>query len=301
MRICKRILVFAATTSLGCAYADDSDIATLQILDLSFEQSRIRDMDFNGNGKIDKGREAHAVVRFVNESVFNKFDANFDGKITGSEAEDYVAQELQPMLDRLDDYYKLVAYPAADERFKDGIAVSDEKELRDNVPLIPRFSKIELELGYGQTSEAGKDAEEITSGLSYEWSLFAYREVPIAATFELSFSRENTFLLTETNKVERWTIEPAKLTIGKNSWPIQPTIGLGYAFTETENVPSGGDPESMDSNQFVWEFGVAVPVTEWADLTLAKSVRFDKFVSGKESDDATAGLKINFRKLLSLP
>ena len=281
----------------------DVDTAN-QILDADEDVAvaAIAAMDFNGNGQIDAGVEARAVLRFVNDKVFRQYDADHDGKLTGTEARNYVEKEVQPALDLVDAYFALSAYDKADKRFATPIPVTDPDAVIDRSPLAPRISKLALSVSYGQKGEAGKDVETIEAGFEYRWGSFAFQQTPIGVGTKLTYGKENTFLLTDTNKVERWTLEPFRLTLGAGQWDIEPTIGLGYGRTRDENVPAVGIPTSEESDEFVWNYGFAVPLKgDWAKFTITQTLRLDNIASGKESDEAKVGLEFDFQKLLRIP
>lgn len=286
------VLAFADIDTANQILDTDEDVAA----------AAIAAMDFNQNGRIDPGDEAHAVVRFVNDKVFRQYDANHDGQLTGREAANYVATEVQPNLDRVDAYFSRSAYRRADEAFSPSVPVDDPDVVIDQSPLAPRISKLALSVSYGQQGESGKDVEMIESGFEYKWGSFAFQQTPIGVGTKLTYSKENTFLPADTNKVERWTLEPFRLTLGAGQWNIEPTIGLGYGRSRNENVPAGGPTTSETTDDFVWSYGFAIPFEgNWAKFTITQTLRLDNVSSGKESDEAKVGLEFDLQKLFALP
>jgi hypothetical protein len=185
------------------AFAQEGGIVQFLHLDDDVHKVAVHKMDFNANGRIDPGDEAHAVVRYVNDTIFQNYDKNHDGKLVGDEASRYVETELQPKLNALDKYFNLVAYPEADKRFAWGIPTMDSDTVLLTAPFTPRFEKIALSIGYGDKEETGKETKSLVSAFEYKWGRFALRQTPIAVGTKVSYSREDTFLLAETNKVER--------------------------------------------------------------------------------------------------
>lgn len=265
-------------------------------------QSEVEPMDFNKNGIIEPGPEAHAVLRYVNHPIFRKYDLDHNGQIEGAEAERYVKEEVQTKLDKVHEFYKISAYSLADKRFAKGVSVSDPEAVKRTAPPAPLFDKIALSVSYSNKGEAGKDVEAISTGFEYKWKATAVHGVPIVFGTKVSYEKENTFLPAATNKVSRWTVEPVRITLGTNVWKLQPTIGLGYGRSETTALTVGDPPMESDANEFVWDIGFAYPIySDWIKLTTTKTIRLDNFSSDKKSDDIKLGVEFDLQKLLDFP
>lgn len=291
------ILIAWAATAAGQEPMDAN------ILSEPIDGAILQAIDFagNGNGKIDDVSEVKALVRYVNSSVFKTYDTNHDGKLTDDEAARYVAQRVQPNLDKYEEFFR-PAYKKAEANFTGGVDIRDEAEAFDRTPIMPTVRTVAFSAGWGTKDDPGKDVESINSGLEYSWGSASVFEVPVVASFKLNYSRENTFVDSTANKIERWSFEPARLTIGADKWSIMPVVSLGYGKTEIELLDAAGDRTRSSDDEIVWGFGVDVPLkVKWATLSVSQVVRQDNLFSGKRSDELVTGVKINLLDAFGWP
>lgn len=259
------------------------------------------------NDSIEPGKETEALVRYVNDKLMKKYDTDHSGTISGPETQAFFEGQGKELSESaLDDVYTK-AYEKAESKFKGGVDISNPKALLNKVPRVSRTQGFDFGLAYTEKSETNKDTKTFEGSIEYKWGFYTLVGMDYAVGTKLSYSNEDTFIVNNISDVERWTLQPFKVTLGNNNWFAKPTIGLGVARTEEKTIVN--DVLSIEKGtDFVWEFGFDFPI-KWPDgkpgnhsdplvatLTLTNTVRFENLASGRKNDELKFGFKIGYKE-----
>ena len=257
---------------------------------------------------IDPGIETEALVRYANDKILRKYDKNHDGKVESAEALAFAKDNLSPVSETELERVYTSAYEKAERNFDGGVPADDIKAIRRKVPFVPRTRGFKFGLDYGLKDESTKEVETIGGTLEYTWGGSSLVSVPFELGTKLTYGKENTFVGSNADKIERWTLQPVGFVFGTDDWFAKPILGLGYGRTRNESI-DGTTVTNERDKEFVWEFGLDFPIRmtdkdskhrKIASIKMTNTVRFDEVTSGKRSEQLKIGFSIGVNEFKTL-